>query len=203
MEDHTDFRNTLHKMLSEESRFSVIAFSKAEDIMKYLEHEIPHVIIMDINLPGISGLECTRQVKERYPSALILMNTVFEDDEKIFAALKAGASGYLLKRSPIEEIRFAIFDLVNGGSPMSPSIARKVVSSFSPPSSQNSSESLSRREHEILELLADGKRIKEIADQLFISINTVRTHIRNIYEKLRVQSRTEAINKAGKNFFRR
>ena len=155
---------------------------------------------MDINLPGMSGIECTQQIRNACVMTQVMMCTVHEDDEKIFDALKAGASGYMLKRASINEIFDAILQVYHGGSPMSPSIARKVVASFQPDSKKTELvASLSARENEILDHLAQGFRIKEIADQLFVSINTVRTHIRHIYEKLQVQSRVEALNKTGKS----
>jgi DNA-binding NarL/FixJ family response regulator len=129
------------------------------------------------------------------------MCTVIEDDEKIFDALKSGASGYILKRAAIEEIFAALDDLLSGGSPMSSIIARKVVQSFNKSAKQSATEfNLSKRENELLDMLAQGKRIKEIADDLFIAVSTVRKHIRNIYEKLQVKSRTEALNKTHRGF---
>jgi DNA-binding NarL/FixJ family response regulator len=160
------------------------------------------MVLMDINLPGMSGIECSRHIKEKHPKVLIMMCTVYEDDEKIFSALKAGASGYILKRASIEEIFDSIKLLLAGGSPMSATIARKVVESFMEKNSAPlDGEQLSERENEILDQLAMGLRIKEIADKLNISINTVRTHIRHIYEKLQVQTRVEALNKARKSKF--
>ncbi len=203
VEDHADFRKSLQLMLNDESAFHCISFSKAEDAMQAFDGHTPDVVIMDINLPGMSGIECTRWVKLHYPSTQIMMFTVYEDDAKIFDALQAGASGYLLKRATIEEIQQAILDLHSGGSPMTPNIARRVVASFSSSLSAAKDYSLSTREIQILDLLAQGRRIKEIPDELFISINTVRTHIRNIYEKLQVQSKIEAINKAGKSNYRK
>jgi DNA-binding NarL/FixJ family response regulator len=151
---------------------------------------------MDIHLPGISGIECVKQLKPVLPQTQFMMCTVYEDNENVFDSLCAGASGYLLKNNPPGKITDAIIDLYHGGSPMSSTIARKVINAFQPVFQKNKeAESLTKRELELLELLAKGYRYKEIADKLFISFETVRTHIHNIYEKLHVQSRIEAVNK--------
>jgi DNA-binding NarL/FixJ family response regulator len=155
----------------------------------------PRVVVMDIQLPGMNGIECTRAVREISPETQVLVFTVFGDSEHVFEALKAGASGYLLKRTSREEILEAIDLVRNGGAPMSGGIARLVVESFreSSQKSTKTCELLSKREEEILGLLAKGYLAKEIADQLSISFFTVRFHIRKIYEKLHVRSKTEAI----------
>ncbi len=203
IEDHEDFRESLSFLLNSNDEFFCISYENAEEAISNIEKDAPDVIIMDINLPGISGIDCTRIIKLRYPAIQILMCTVSEDDEKILDALKAGASGYLLKRSAINDIFFAIKDIITGGSPMTSVIARKVVSSFRHQQVADSlSKTLSDRENEILDLLAEGYRIKEIAAKLFVTINTVRTHIRHIYEKLQVNSRVEALNKSRKNIYR-
>ncbi|MEO6167805.1 MAG: response regulator transcription factor [Chitinophagales bacterium] len=204
VEDHAEFRGNLSSLLNSNQQFICIAYGKAEEALQNLEQDSPHVVIMDINLPGISGIECTHRIKLKYPSIQIMMCTVNEDDEKIFEALKAGATGYLLKRSAIDEIFTFLDDICSGGSPMTPIIARKVVASFMPKLEDlQKTELLSARENEILDLLADGSRIKEISDRIYISINTVRTHIRNIYDKLQVNSRTEALNMTRKNHYRK
>ena len=151
---------------------------------------------MDINLPGKSGIECTRELKKVTPEVLIMILTVFDTDDKVFESLKAGANGYVLKRTPPAELLEAIQNLAAGGAPMSGEIARKVVSAFhdkGPPS--DAAGSLSPREYEILSYLAKGYRYKEIAETLHISVETVRTHLHNVYEKLHVRSRTEAVLK--------
>lgn len=203
IEDHEDFRESLSFFLNSNDEFICIAYANAEEAMANMETDRPELVIMDINLPGISGIECTRILKLRYTHLQILMCTVSEDDEKIMDALKAGASGYLLKRTAINDIFSAIKDVMTGGSPMTPVIARKVVASFRhQPDADGLAKTLSDRENEILDLLAEGYRIKEIAAKLFVTINTVRTHIRHIYEKLQVNSRVEALNKSRKNIYR-
>jgi DNA-binding NarL/FixJ family response regulator len=157
----------------------------------------PDIVIMDISLPGMSGIECIREIKGKLPATQFMMFTVYENDEKVFEALKAGASGYLLKNTGLVQMIEALKELHNGGSPMSANIARKLVRVFHEQENNASVvEVLSQRENEILQLLAKGLLYKEIADQLHISTSTVRQHIHKIYEKLHVQNRTEAINKA-------
>jgi len=152
------------------------------------------VVLMDIHLPGKSGIECITELKPLCPDTQFLIFTSYEDSESVFNALKAGATGYLTKTTQPSKILDALVDIHKGGSPMSSNIARKIVSSFS---TENNAElqKLSQREQQILDLLTKGFRYKEIADKLFLSTETVRTHIRNIYEKLQVNSRTDAINK--------
>lgn len=181
----------------------VNAFCSAEEAIAGDVANIADVVLMDINLPGRSGIECVRELKQRKPGLLVIMLTVYEDADKIFAALRAGASGYLLKRTPPAELLEAIRDVLNGGSPMSSLIARKVVASFQEagaarPAGQptvNSLPALTPREKEILDALAKGLLYKEIAERLGIGATTVRTHLRSIYDKLQVQTRTEAVVK--------
>jgi DNA-binding NarL/FixJ family response regulator len=154
---------------------------------------------MDIDLPGMNGIEAIRKLKEQCTTTLYMMLTVYEDDDKIFNSLKAGASGYMLKKTPPIQLVEALKDLASGGSPMNTQIARKVVASFQQTEKKlTNTEELTKREIELLELLSKGFRYKEIADKLFISQDTVRTHIRNIYIKLQVNSKIEAINKVFK-----
>lgn len=196
VEDHDDFRTSLDQLLNSSGEFTCASFSDAPSALMALERERPDVVIMDINLEGPSGIACTRTIKEYWPEVQVLVCTVHEDDERIFGALKAGATGYILKRAPIGELLDAIREVHGGGSPMSAGIARKVVGSFQELNREEGPGKLTTREEEILDLLAEGLRFKEIADRLFVSINTVRTHVRHIYEKLQVQSRVEALNKA-------
>ena len=168
----------------------------AEAALATVPAEQPSVVLMDINLPGINGIECVRQLKPLLPQTQFVMLTVYEDAEHIFNALAAGASGYLLKRTPRAELLEALQDVHAGGSPMSSNIARKVVQSFQRPGVRPSeTEDLSPREREVLELLARGYLYKEIAESLHISGPTVNTYIRRIYEKLHVRSRSQAVAK--------
>ncbi len=195
IEDHDEYRESLSILLNTSGRFQCTACANAEEGLAAIAARKPDVVLMDINLPGMSGIQCTRAIKERWPEVQVMMCTVYEDDDKIFDALKAGASGYVIKRAPIEELFDAITQVHAGGSPMSATIARKVVGSFQVRTEVNG-EKLSEREMQVLDLLSEGLRMKEIADRLSLSTNTVRTHVRHIYEKLQVQSRTEALNKA-------
>lgn len=184
--------NTL--MMSEE--VNVLAtYTNAEDYMKEVEKLNPEITLMDIGLPKLSGIDCMKQLKPLFPKMEFLMWTTYEDDEKIFDALKAGASGYILKTATPQQLVQAISDLHKGGSPMSSSIASKVIRSFHAPEIKQSHYNLTKRENEILELLAKGYRYKEIAAKLFVSLETVRSHVHHIYEKLQVSSRTDALNK--------
>jgi len=172
------------------------SYASAEEALEHLPKEKPNVILMDINLGGMDGIECVRRLKLVMPDSQFLMLTVFEDTEKIFRALAAGASGYLLKRMPPKKLIEAIMEVLEGGSPMSAPIARKVVQSFqAAPTKEGEHASLSQRELSVINGLAQGLAYKQIADQLGVSIHTVRNYIRRIYEKLHVQSRTEAVAK--------
>lgn len=171
-------------------------YGSAGTALQGLPTDRPDVVLMDINMPGMNGIECVRRLKARSPEIQILMFTVYEDTDQIFKALAAGATGYLLKRLPPAKLLQAIQEVHEGGSPMSSSIARKVVASFqmvTPDSGKRPH--LSPREEAVLDYLAKGFTYKHIADQLDISTNTVRTYLRRIYEKLHVQSRTEAVAK--------
>jgi DNA-binding NarL/FixJ family response regulator len=173
------------------------SYASAEAALEHLPQDKPDVVLMDINLGGMDGIECVRRLKAQMPGAQVLMLTVFEDTEKIFRALAAGASGYLLKRMSPKKLLEAIAEVRAGGSPMSASIARKVVESFqrSRPGRAEESAELSQRERSVVNGLAEGLAYKQIADQLGVSIHTVRNYIRRIYEKLHVQTRTEAVAK--------
>ena len=172
-------------------------FDDAETALAKLPHEKPSVVLSDINLPGMNGIECVRRLKPRLPETQFLMVTVYEDANHIFNALSAGASGYLLKQMRRSELLDALKDVHAGGSPMSSQIARKVVQSFRRNETENNGETveLSPREREVLELLARGYLYKEIAEMLKISVQTVNTYIRRIYEKLHVRSRAQAVAK--------
>jgi DNA-binding NarL/FixJ family response regulator len=200
VEDIADIREGLVYLINASEGFKCIAnFSNAEDALNRLPQLNTDVVLMDVNLPGISGIDCLTELKRHNAKYQVIMLTIFEDDETIFKSLQAGASGYVLKKTSPAQLLEAIKDVVNGGSPMSSQIARKVVASFQNKNlALNNHDQLSAREMEILTFLSKGYRYKEIADILFISIETVRTHIRNIYEKLQVHSRTEALLKVKK-----
>lgn len=174
----------------------VRACASAEEALRWLPQDRPDVVLMDINLGAMDGIECVRRLKPQLPETQIVMLTVFEDTERIFRALAAGATGYLLKRLAPPRLLDAIREVHAGGSPMSAPIARKIVTSFQqPPPRPDPAAELSPREREVLEGLAEGRAYKEIADKLGVSIHTVRNYIRRIYEKLHVRSRTEAVAK--------
>lgn len=202
VEDLDEVREGLKQFISLNPEFNVLdTFKTAEEALYDIPRLQPDIVIMDINLPGMNGIECIREIKTRVPRTQFMMFTVYENDEKVFEALKAGASGYLLKNTGLVQMIEALHELHNGGSPMSANIARKLVTVFrEKENGEIPVEALSKRETEILQLLSKGLLYKEIADQLSISVSTVRQHIHKIYEKLHVQNRTEAINKAfGKN----
>lgn len=202
VEDLDEVRDGLKNFLALSREFKVLdTYKTAEEALYDIPQRRPDIVIMDINLPGMNGIECIRQVKDKSPLTQFMMFTVYENDEKVFEALKAGASGYLLKNTGLVQLVESLKELYNGGSPMSANIARKLVTVFREKENNSKAiEVLSVRENEILQLLAKGLLYKEIADQLHISTGTVRQHIHKIYEKLHVQNRTEAINKAfGKN----
>ena len=197
VEDSDKFRETLARVLNRADGFKCIShYPNAEDALKALPQDKPEVVLMDINLPGMNGVECVRQLKQLVPTIQVMMLTVYEDTENIFNALAAGASGYMLKRTPRDELLEAIREVHRGGSPMTTHIARKVVQSFQRAAPTASpTESLSPREQEVLDCLAQGFLYKEIAEKLNISYETVHTYIRRIYEKLQVRTRTEAVAK--------
>lgn len=197
VEDDADFRMGLEKVIVAEPQFSLVAsYSSAEAFLSAFDSIAVDVVIMDINLPRMNGPECIALAKNKKSEVQYMMCTIYDDEEKLFESLKAGATGYLLKKTPPATIVSAVVDVKNGGSPMSAAIARKVVNTFHKDYQKPiGSPVLSQRENEILQLLSNGYRYKEIADKLFISIDTVRSHIRNIYEKLQVTSRIEAVNK--------
>jgi NarL family two-component system response regulator LiaR len=196
VEDNHDLREAMAMMIQYANQFELAGvFENAEDAIKSLPELDVDAVLMDVNLPGYNGYECVSILKSKIPKLLFLMCTSYEDDEIIFKSLKAGASGYILKTDGPIKIIDALVDLFEGGSPMSNSIARKVVASFSKFENINENvQMLTSRENEILELLATGKMNKEVADFLKISNGTVRKHIQNIYEKLHVNTRVEAVN---------
>lgn len=195
IEDDTPTRQLLAGWVSGAKGFRCVSdHASAEDALVVLPAEEPDIVLADINLPGLNGIECVRRLKPKMAQTQFVMLTVYEDANHIFNALAAGASGYLLKRTKRAGLVAALTDVSEGGSPMSSHVARKVVRLFQRPVPGSSeTEKLSRREREVLELLARGYAFKEVADSLGISITTVGTHIRRIYEKLHVHSRAQAV----------
>lgn len=197
VEDEKQIRESLMILINGSEGFSCIhGYESAEAAIADIPNQDIDVVLMDIHLPGIDGIGCITNLKPKCPAIQFLMCTSFEDTDSVFRALKAGATGYLTKTTQPSKILDAIVEVYKGGSPMSSHIARKVVATFQSGTQESTElQKLTEREKEILYLLSDGLRYKEIADKLFLSTETVRTHIRNIYEKLQVNSRTEALNK--------
>ena len=198
VEDNDKLRATLARVLNRAAGFQCVSdYQNAEDALREIPKVGPNVVLMDINLPGMNGVECVRQLKAANPQIQVMMLTVYEDTENIFDALAAGANGYMLKRTPTPELLEAITEVHRGGSPMTMHIARKVVQSFqkAPAAPVPATENLSEREQQVLDLLSHGLMYKEIAEKLSLSYETVHTYIRRIYEKLQVRTRTEAVAK--------
>ncbi len=196
VEDLKEIREHVQRIIEYADDFLCLsAYSNAEDALKELSVLQPHLVLMDINLPGMNGIDCIQKMKEKCPEMQFMMFTIYENSELVFDALEAGATGYLLKKTPPDKILEALKELYYGGAPMSTQIARKVVSAFRKTKPENNEAGLSTRETEVLQLLSKGFLYKEIADKLNIATGTVRQHIHKIYEKLHVQNRTEALNK--------
>jgi DNA-binding NarL/FixJ family response regulator len=197
VDDQADLRENIAGYVDAAKGFSCLStYGSAAEALIQLPRDKPDVVLMDINLGGMSGIDCVRQLKAELPGTQVVMFTVFEDTAKIVSALAAGATGYLLKRLPPAKLLEAIRDVHEGGSPMSAPIARKLVQSLqSAPGHRDENSELSPREREVLNGLAVGHAYKQIADQLGVSIHTVRNYIRRIYEKFHVNSRTEAVAK--------
>jgi DNA-binding NarL/FixJ family response regulator len=206
VEDNDKLRGTLAKVIGRAEGFRFVSdYATAEDALAGLPKVKPEVVLMDINLPGMNGVECVRKLKALLPQTQVMMLTVYEDTENIFNALAAGANGYMLKRTPTKELIEAIREVQRGGSPMTTHIARLVVQSFQKPlaapvqpaggAGGGDLAELSEREQQVLDLLVQGLIYKEIADKLNIGYETVHTYIRRIYEKLQVRTRTEAVAK--------
>lgn len=196
VEDDERIRTLLRMLINEEDGFACeYAYADGYIAIEDFQKSVPDIIIMDVEMPRMSGIECVRQIRDFAPEVPILMLTVHDDDETLFGALTAGATGYLVKGATTEDLLEAIRDAHEGGAPMSPAIARKVVNSFK----SVVKSSLTPREREVLQLLCTGDSYKDVADKLFLSKHTVRRHIRSIYEKLEVSSRAEMVQKAHKN----
>lgn len=197
VEDDRAVRENLAALIRSDERLRLLgAYGSAEEALREVPGLQPALAVMDINLPRMSGIECVVRLRNLLPRLLVLMLTVYEDDDSIFRALKAGANGYLVKRDAAEKLADALHEMAGGGAPMSAHIARQVVQFFhrgERPAA--ASEQLSPREHEILDLLVKGLVLKEVAEQLGIGLETVRTHVNHIYQKLHVRSRTEAVVK--------
>ncbi len=196
IEDLIEIQKGLQSIIDSDSRFKLLkSFENAEDAIAQLPLLNPDIVLTDINLPGKSGIDCITEIKNKIPDTQFIMFTIYEDNDQVFEALKAGASGYILKNTSPEKIIDSLLELNDGGSPMSPKIARKVLSSFNVITKNNVNDLISKREKEVLELLSKGFLYKEIADKLNITLSTVKRHLNHIYQKLQVQNRTEAINK--------
>lgn len=198
-EDNKMLRDSLQQLIDNaEDMACTGAFSDANKLMRNMQLAEPDVVMMDINMPGLSGISAVSQIKEKFPKVQILMQTVFEDNDKIFAAICAGASGYMLKKTTPQKMIEAVRETYHGGAPMTSSVAVKVIQMFRLQGAGQKNEfiDLSEREKEILALLVKGKSYKAIASECFISIDTVSTHVRHIYEKLHVHSKSEAVAKA-------
>lgn len=198
-EDNKMLRESLEQLINHaEDMVCTGAFPDANHLIRNMQMSNPDVVMMDIHMPGLSGIEAVQQIKEKFPQVFIMMQTVFEDNDKIFAAICAGASGYMLKKTAPQKMIESIRDTWLGGSPMTPSVAAKVLQMFRTQNNEGENEffNLSAREKEILALLVKGKSYKAVASVCFISIDTVSTHVRHIYEKLHVHSKSEAVAKA-------
>jgi two-component system, NarL family, response regulator LiaR len=197
VEDNKNIRESLKIIIDDAADCGCVGvFENGEDAVAGIPELQPDIVLMDIGLPGISGIDCVRQLKPLCPGVQFMICTVYDEDEKIFDALAAGANSYILKRSDSDTLINSIRDLQNGGSPMSSDIARKIVRQFQKElPSQKEDYHLTEREKEILELLAKGLTYQQAADKIFISGKTIKKHVYNIYEKLHVSSRTEAVNK--------
>jgi DNA-binding NarL/FixJ family response regulator len=197
VDDDEGIRSGLSALIKRAAGLKLVGeFANGESAVKEIPKLLPDVVLMDINLPGMKGYDCVRQLKTAHPAVQFLMLTVYEDSDSLFNSLRAGASGYLLKRTASARLLEAIQDVFDGGAPMSPQLARRVVQFFSKPSAEGLSlAKLTPAEREFLDQLANGYAYKEIADRMKISIDTVRSYVRTVYEKLHVHSRTEAVVK--------
>lgn len=199
-EDIDDIRNGLQLIINSTDGYECNCIcANGKEAIENIPAYQPHVVLMDINMPYINGVEAVQILKEKIPSTQFLMCTVYDEDEHIFESLKAGATGYILKKTPPAKLLEAINEIHQGGSPMSSTIARKVMTSFAQHKVRQPIDDLTDREKEILHQLARGMQYKAIAIQLHLSVETIRTHIRNIYEKLQVHTKAEAIKKAYSN----
>jgi len=198
-EDNRILREGLRQLINGSEGFSCSgAFANCSNLIKDIEETSPDVVLMDIEMPGISGIDAVKLAKEKFPEVKILMETVFDDNDKIFNSICNGAEGYILKNTSPVQILTSIREIYEGGAPMTPSIASKVLKMFKTRPAENTSEefNLTEREREILKCLVDGMSYKRVGDTCFISIDTVSGHVKNIYKKLQVHSKSEAVAKA-------
>ncbi len=196
VEDQHIFRQTVEDILNASSTVACIgSFGNAESLIEKFDELQPDVTVMDIDLPGISGIDAIFTMKSAHPAARFLVLTVFKDDEKVFKALKAGAGGYLLKKSSFDQLLEKIRELYHNGAPMSPEIARKVIDYFQQPNEKQQLDELTEKERIVLSLIVDGFLYKEIAVQLGVTIDAIKKHAHNIYEKLQVRNRSEVVRK--------
>jgi DNA-binding NarL/FixJ family response regulator len=193
VEDDAEIRNSFSLIVNSSQKFMVVnAYGSCEEAMDNINRDKPEIVLMDIELPGINGIQATKHIKDKNPHIDIVMVTVYEDSELVFEALKAGASGYITKSANYLELLTALEEIMKGGAPMSSRIARMVIDNFH----VNPNSPLTKRETEILQLISEGKTYTQISEELFISKETAKTHIKNIYSKLQVNSKSEAIAKA-------
>jgi DNA-binding NarL/FixJ family response regulator len=193
VEDDQEIRNSFTLIVNSSQKFSVVnAYGSCEEAISSFNRDKPEIVLMDIELPGMNGIQGAKQIKDKYPYTEIIMVSVYEDSELVFEALKAGASGYITKSANYLELLTALEEITKGGAPMSSRIARMVIDNFH----VNPNSPLTKRETEILQLIAEGKTYTQISEELFISTETAKTHIKNIYSKLQVNSKSEAIAKA-------
>jgi DNA-binding NarL/FixJ family response regulator len=198
-EDNTNLRRGLTTLINGSTGFECPgAFGNCDNLVKNITDTKPDVVLMDIEMPGMNGIEAVKMMKPMFPDIKILMETIFEDDEKVFHSICNGAEGYILKNTPPAQILDAIREIHEGGSPMTPSIASKVLAMFRSGTSFKKDESynLTDREMEILRYLVDGMSYKAVAEKCFVSLDTISSHVKNIYKKLQVHSKTEAVGKA-------
>ena len=197
VEDDKQIREGISALLSSTEGFNLIAaYENCEGFLKEIKNNLPNVILMDISMPGMNGIECVKKITAEYFDLKIIMLTVYEEEQKIFDSLRAGASGYILKSSSLREILSSIKEAMSGGGPMSPVIAKKVLNFFNLSGKKKLELNLTNREAEILKELVEGYSYKKISEKLFISLDTVRSHIKGIYQKLHVNSKSEAVAKA-------
>ncbi len=196
VEDDKYLRESYVTIVNTSPSFEITqTFDRGEEILKALSKGSPKLVLMDIELPGIDGVNCTERIKEKYPEIIVIIVSVYDDSEMVFNSLKAGASGYITKSSNYEQLLNAINEIASGGAPMSSKIAKMVIESFH----KNHNSPLSKRESQILQLVASGKTFTQISDQLFIARETTKTHVRNIYRKLEVNCKADAIARATKD----